>query len=434
MIALQMGHRMAMEQLQQIKMTPEMKVSIDILQTSSLELAAYLQEVTLDNPVLDIEIESLSHSRSKKKKRSPQLQIDPISNVMAKGETLQDYVVSQLRLLELPNDISRIVRFLAGNLDEIGYLMVSLEETAQILNTSMNLVEKSLTVLQSFEPSGIGARSLKECLLIQIEQDPNSSSCASVLVEQYLRELGMGKYGEIAEKMHISSEEVTSLLHYIQSLNPRPGLLVSTPDNPYIIADAEVIRDGNRFIIRMMHDHLPRLTINPEYTESSSKFEYSEAYKYLKTKLQDARIILRSLEKRKATLSRVLFAIFEEQQDFLQGKGLKPINLKTVSLKTGLHISTISRAVKNKYIQTPHGIFELSYFFSGGIYTSEGFTSNKNVHARIKDIIDAENKRKPLSDQQITNMLNEDGYQISRRTVTKYREEMKILSTLFRRK
>lgn len=433
---MQVDFQLALEQKLQMNITPEFKVSIDILQLASHDLAGYLWDMSMDNPVLEVEFsEDWRHPRQRRK-TTARSDVDPFANLRTNGSNMYDERLEQLRLLNLPGDVYRTAAYLAGNLDESGYLALPLEDAVRFLRVPKLIGDQALNALQSLEPVGIGARGLQECLQIQIERDAEAPACAAAIVQLHLHDLGTGKYGKIAEALQIDIVDVNEALAYIRTLNPRPGASLSFNDRQIAVPDAEITREGDRYVVRMTDHHLPRLQLNPVYCDWLQSDHSQRVGSYIKQQLNSAKMVIRSVERRKSTMQTVIAAIIAQQQRFLEigVAGLQPIDLKAIAESTGFHPSTISRSVRNKYIATPHGLHELRYFFSRKVESATGRTvSNKSVQIWIKELIDRENKRRPLSDQQIANLLNERGFDVARRTVAKYREESGILSSSYRR-
>lgn len=433
---MQIDFQLALEQSLQMKITPAFKVSIDILQIASHDLAGYLWDMSTDNPVLEVEFtEDLPQPRLIRKSAAAP-DVDLLVNLPSNGSGMYDVLLEQLRLLNLPRDVFRAAAFLVGNLDESGYLTLPPEEAARFLQLPQPVCEQALDALQSLEPSGIGARNLQDCLRLQIARDPEAPDCAAQIVQSHLRDLGTGKFGKIAEALQLDIAAINEAFAYIRTLNPRPGAALSSAERPFVVPDAEIVREGGRYVVRMMDHHLPRLQLNPVYCGWLHSYPSPSVGSYIRQQLKSAKMIIRSVERRKSTLQAVIAAIFEQQQRFLEVgvSGLQPIDLKAIAAHTGFHPSTVSRSVQNKYISTPHGLYALGYFFSRKVETATGRTvSSKSIQSLIKELIDQENKQRPLSDQQIVHLLKKRGIKIARRTVAKYREESGILSSGYRR-
>lgn len=440
---MQPGMTLSQEQQTKLAVTPAMRQSIQILQMSSLDLSQFVLEQMSDNPCLEMDWDGDLRGKRGARERTGPGQADgakaedPLLNVSAQEETLEEMLLSQLRMLHLPPGLFRIAAFLAGNLNESGYLDISAEEAASLLNQSSQAVEQALRHLQSLEPAGVGSRTLAECLLAQIGKDPRAVPGAREVVRDYLPLLAQGKSDEIAARLGATTDEVRRIADYIRTLNPRPGLAFARLERQHIIPDAVVEKVQETYTVHMENRLLPKLSINRHYEDYiNSGSSYDSAVLFLKERLEAARSMIRSIDRRQRTLNRVIEAIVTEQLPYLERgvEGMRPVNLKTISAKLHLHESTVSRAVQNKYIQTPRGLHELKHFFSGGLKTScDGYTSSKSVKAKIAELIMVENKREPLPDQKIAESLAKQGILIARRTVAKYREELFIPSALRRR-
>lgn len=431
------NNRLLQEQKTQLNMTMGLRRSLDLLQLSSLDLFSYLDDIAMDNPLLEIEIQHMSVERPKRNTMNKWQVVEDnfLQAIPAKPQTLYEFLLSQLQMMQIPKPIYRAAVFLVGSLDESGYLTIDLPDAAHILKMPLSVMEKALTTLQTLEPCGVGAKTLQECLLLQITKNPETNPMVVRLIEKHLPDLGKGKFTSIARSLGVPHEELMAAVSYLQTLNPRPGLAYSGIHNPYIIPDAEIVKEDERYIIRLCWRYLPRLSFNPTYETFLRANKNNDNCRPLLEKLQEAKDIIKSFEKRKSTLQRVIQAIVEKQPEFMENgvTSLRPMTLKLISERTGLHISTVSRTIRDKYVRTPLGIFELSYFFSKEIAVSDGsHTSNRKVQYRIKEMIQIENKKDPLSDQQIAILLNNEGLTISRRTVAKYRKEMRILSSVMR--
>ncbi|MCY9696841.1 RNA polymerase factor sigma-54 [Paenibacillus alginolyticus] len=430
------GYSLTQVQNQKLTMTPELQQSIHILQLSSYELSQYLQEQALENPLLDIESFTSSSLKTGKSSQLSGSISDPLWKAKAKEETLEQCLLSQLRIAGVPDDVYKTAAYLAGNLDDRGYLPLSISEVSTFLNKPKEVVEVALSCLQSLEPPGIGARDLQECLLLQISRDPAAPHGTFEVVSQNMQQLAQMKLDKIAQQLGATLMQVKEIVTYIRNLNPRPGMAFSWIEESYMIPDATIYKEQGNIVIQMNAGAIPKTSVNTDYYSHIQQAGCQDAVSFIKEKWKTADWVVRSLEQRKMTLYRVIRAIFEEQLAFLEigVRGIKPLTLKMISEKLDLHESTISRTVQNKYIRTPYGVLELKYFFSSGLQSDEGeLTSIKTIKIRIKELISQEQKKQPYSDQKVVEILTEEGIRISRRTVTKYREEMHILSSALRK-
>ncbi|SMF72314.1 RNA polymerase, sigma 54 subunit, RpoN/SigL [Paenibacillus uliginis N3/975] len=437
---LLLSYHLVQDQRPTLTITPELKQSIHILSLSGYELMQYLQEQAMENPVLEIEAGYDGYRYGKKRGTSTssiKYAQDPLWNVKPAQDSMEIRLQNQLRLLSLPADVYRAAAFLAGNLNDDGYLEAELSDLRGVLKFSEDLLGTALHQLQSLEPAGIACRDLRECLLLQIVRDPEPVPYAEEIVDGYLPLLANGSFDQIALALRINKEQVRSASLYIRSLNPRPGLSMNIPEPHYIVPDAVVRCIGDDFTVALHPSAHPRLSVNKEYREWIKIRQTAEASSFLSSCFKSAHWIERCIEMRKLTLVRVITAMMEEQREFLARgvKGLRPMNLFNISSMLGMHESTVSRAIHDKFVLTPHGVFPLKFFFAASLSTADGSgASSRSVKLRIKELVDAENKSKPYSDQKIVELLFAEGIQLSRRTVTKYREELKILSSTYRRR
>lgn len=430
-------------QIQQTKMTitPQFKQGIALLQMSTPDLVSYVKEQSLENPLMDVKIHEDVYPRRRNNRMKGNAAYNHDNYLTDRSshhtETLENKLLSQLRIDGVTRKIYKIARYLTGNLNESGYLTVTVEETYSRLQESVSDVEEALHLLQSLEPVGVGARTVQECLQIQILHDVCADLWAYPIVTHYINELAGGKLQQIAEQLCISMEQVQKSLAYIRSLNPRPGLAFSHQPETYISPDAIVRKDRERYVILMNTLAIPKVSINHEYRQLIQNTECPETKTFMRQSVHSAQWLISSLEQRIATLSRIIEVIVQEQIPFLEHgiPYLKPMTLRIVAERLDMHVSTISRAVRNKYIEIPWGIYDLKFFFSTGIMASNGsMISTESIKAKILQLIDGENKRKPLSDQKIADILAENGMGISRRTVVKYREEQQIICSRLRTK
>lgn len=459
---MQMGYGLYQEQSLKLVMTPELRQAITILQFSALDLLEYINQQLSENPViepLDMELNRGAESKAKETSsvdvdwseyiraraqddyagtsiRSNENEYNPLDWVARNDSTLEKHLLEQLSYIKgLSNPILGIAKYMIGNLDEKGYLDLTLDQVTKTLAADPEDVEQALWVVQSLEPRGVGARDLKECLIIQLEYAGLKGSLSFVIVDRYLNDLADGRINKIATEMQVSPQEVQEAADVIRTLNPRPGLDYHRDEAKYIIPDVTVEKVEGEYIILVNDSTSPRLSISSHYEKMLKGDENTK--KYINDKMNSAMWLIKSIEQRRMTIYKVTEAIVNEQKEFFE-KGiayLKPMTLKEIAEIVELHESTISRATNNKYVQTPRGVFELKYFFSSGLTTASGdSTSSESVKAKIKELVDAEDRKKPLSDQKLCELLNEKGIEISRRTVAKYREEIGILSSAKRKR
>ncbi|MBW5471019.1 RNA polymerase factor sigma-54 [Brevibacillus formosus] len=456
---MNMGLGLFQEQTLKLVMTPELRQAITILQYSAIDLISYLQDQANENPVFDLEVAGEVAS-AKAEKPAPEIDwkeivgnratgeygssknestYNPLDYVQQGAETLYEHLERQLGYVKGFSSLQKqIALFLIGNLDEKGYLEITLEEASARLGAEMLEIEDVLSVLQHFDPVGVASRSLEECLLLQLEHLALDDEKIVKVVRNHLQDLADNRYQRIADKIGCTAQEVQAMADLIRTLNPRPGAAFSSVETRYVIPDVTVEKVGNDYVVLVNDVAAPRLKINSFYEKMlSQQKSQDEAKQFIHDKLNAAMWLAKSLEQRRLTLMRVTQAILDMQREFFD-RGihyLKPMTQKEIAERVGLHESTISRATSNKYVQTPRGIFELKYFFTSALSTSSGeATSSESVKRRIKALIEQEDRKSPLSDQKLGELLLSEGIEISRRTVAKYREEMLIPSSAKRKR
>ncbi|OQX84967.1 RNA polymerase sigma-54 factor [candidate division KSB1 bacterium 4484_87] len=345
--------------------------------------------------------------------------------------SLPEYLLEQLNMTDLSPEELTIGEYIVWNINNAGYLMVSLESIAENLDTSIEKVEKVLKVIHTFDPPGIGARDLRECLLIQLEENAKENEKAIVVIRDYFDDFKNKRFEKIAKKMGITIDEFKQILEKITQLNPKPGSGYVTLADDSITPDVLVTKEGDEFKITLNDWNIPHLRINNRYKSLllDKKNTSKKTKDFIKTRLEMARWLINSIHQRRVTIMKVVEAIVKRQHDFFD-KGsthLKPMILKDIADEIGMDISTVSRVTNGKYVQTDYGVFELKHFFSEKIRREDGEdVSNKEIKERIRAIIDKEDKKAPLNDSKIAEMLKDDGFHIARRTIAKYREQMGI--------
>lgn len=333
----------------------------------------------------------------------------------------------------------QIGEFIIGNIDDRGYLTLSLEEIARIMDASMEECQRVLEIIQTFEPLGVGGRDLRESLLIQLRERGIDDPVAKAIVENHLDEIDKKSFAQLAKALKVSTAQVQEAMERLGSLSPNPGFGYVATEAEVIIPDLIVEKIDDNYVAMLNDRNIPRLRISPLYKTllAKSRGTPEETKNYVRDKLNAARWLIKSIDQRRSTMLKVMNYLIYAQRKFLE-KGvseLKPMTLQEVAEATGLHISTISRVVNNKYVQSPRGIFELKYFFGSKVESADGEeVSSKSVKDKIASMIAGEDPHKPLSDQKITNMLRAEGLQVARRTVAKYREQLKILPARFRKR
>jgi RNA polymerase sigma-54 factor len=357
---------------------------------------------------------------------------------LSQPQTLPDYLRSQLSVSLLDDDTRDAAESVIGNLDEDGYLTATLDEMAMQGGHTRALMDAALKAVQSLDPAGVGARDLKECLLLQIDSVNGRGGVAWQIVSSYMRLLETRQYKELAKVLGRPQEHVDIAVAMIKRLNPRPGVRFSGPGARSVEPDVYFIRDADDFIIQMNDDELPQLRLNAQYRKMLDRDNGAtkEVRDYVRERYSSAIQLMKNIEQRKQTILKVCEAIKRRQMEFLTMgiDFLKPMMIKDVAEEVGVHPSTVSRAVASKYAHTPHGVYELRYFFSEAVQgPSGGETPLLLLKRKVRKMIEEEDQRHPLTDEQITSRLQAEGIEVTRRTVAKYREDMKIPSTHQRR-
>jgi RNA polymerase sigma-54 factor len=357
---------------------------------------------------------------------------------LSSPKTLGDHLREQLSVSLISDRVRDAAESIIGNLDEDGYLSASLDEMALVGEHTPEEIEAALRVVQSLDPAGVGARSLRECLLLQIESLNGKNGVAWLIVTSHLRLLETKQFKEIAKVTGRPMEHIEIAVRMIQHLNPRPGLRYSGAGARVVEPDVYFIKDGEDYIIQMNDEDVPQLRLNSQYKRMLDRDNGAtkEVRDYVRERYTSAIQLMKNIEQRKQTILKVCQSIVRRQIEFLANglDHLKPMMIKEVAEEVGVHPSTVSRAVASKYVHTPQGVFELRYFFSEAVQgPSGGGTPLLLLKRKVKKMIDDEDRSKPLTDEQITLLLQNEGINVTRRTVAKYREDMKIPSTHQRR-
>lgn len=443
---MQLGMDVSIQQTQKLALTPQMEQSLSVLQMGTEELNQCIEEEVLSNPMLDYAKEPEKkevrrsqgegigyYSRKKTEDTDYQSYLNAIADEKSEDTELAEYLRMQLYTKKISPRRQKIGKYLIECLEESGYLKMDMDELAKGIGLSKEELEREIRFMQTLEPCGVFARDLKECLLLQVEGEEQMQRQARLLIEKYLDEIAQNKIPQISKQTGLTTAEITKTIQYIkEELEPVPGRGYGCANrNEYIYPDITVKEDEKGYRIILNKEKVHTLELNREYLPMLGQVHSSEENKYLKEQYQKAKILLRNIGKREETLAAVAEAIVDWQREFFEkGKAsLKPMNLLDIAQELDVHESTVSRAVRDKYLECRWGIFELKYFFSNK--TSDG--NNCNVLTFIQEIIRSENKQKPLSDAKIAEQLEKKGIRISRRTVTKYREQMQIPNTQMRK-
>jgi RNA polymerase sigma-54 factor len=456
--------------VQKLILTPSLQQAIKLLPMSTLELAELLNQEMVENPMLEEipaedppaadatpateaapEPEKPADDRNETwddadyeyffgeylddgyRPRQPMevKELPPIENTLSTRSSLADHLVWQLNLQTNDPAVQEVGAAVIGNIDDDGYLVASVNEIAALGGWDVGLVERALQHVQSFDPIGVGARDLQECLWLQIRQLGLEGTPVEALVRDHLRSLQNQRIPELARQLGLEPEEVKAHIELIRNLDPKPGARYSPAESQYVIPDVYVVKTDDGYRALLNEDGLPQLRISPVYRRLLDKGgeASAETRAYVKDKFRSALWLLKSVDQRQKTILKVATSIITFQRAFLDSgiEHLRPLVLRDVATDIGMHESTVSRVVNNKYMHTPQGVYEMKYFFHSGISSSYGENvSSVTIKQRIRKIIEAEDQRRPLSDSKIMNILQKEGLALARRTNAKYREELKI--------
>jgi RNA polymerase sigma-54 factor len=494
-----MGPRLSQWQTQSQVLSPQMQHSLALLHAPTLELKALVEQELQQNPVLE-EVSSESDlddkatgdeseeseisgnyadlsedtagSASEKNKEAPvddfQVEFDRLvqldqewrdhfaqSNIpirqstedeekrqfmfdsLTVGSSLAQTLTDQVRETDLAEEQHGVAELIVGNIDEHGYLKATVEELSASTNLPEEKISEILKVIQTFDPPGVGARDLRECLLLQLERASRQDSLEYRIVRDYMDALGKRRIPEIARGTGCSLEEVQLALGRIGRLEPRPGRAFLPGTNQYILPEVFVQKVGNDFVVTTNNEHIPHLHISNVYKDLMSQGENSaEVKNYIREKIRAGKFLIKSLHQRQQTILNIANEIVKRQHEFMETgvAHLKPMTMAQVAEVVGVHETTVSRAVSGKYMQTPQGMFEMKFFFTAGLQTASGKdVSNASVKDMVAEIFTGEDQSKPLSDQEVVKMLGDKGIVIARRTVAKYRAELNILPSNLRK-
>ncbi len=457
--------------LQQV-LAPQLQQSLLILQAPLLELRNLVQQEMETNPVLeelsneigsetaddtkaadedfkeefdqlaklddewrDYMAQSSSYSsRSQDEEEKRQFFLDSIQT----QETLQQHLMGQLNQTVLDGDDRKTAEVIIGNIDDSGFLQSTPEDMAMNTGIPQEDFENMLILVQSFYPPGVGARDLRECLLIQLKRDGKQSSLEYKIISEYMLDLGKRRFPEIARRIGLSVEQVQKCANNIAQLDPRPGQIFAESPQNYVLPDVTVEKIDGEYQVILNGEQIPHLRISNTYKDIMSQDgSGGEVKDYIRDKIRSGKFLIKSIHQRQQTISNIAHQIVDRQMEFLEhgSSQLKPMTMVQIADAVGVHETTVSRAISGKYISTPQGVFEMKYFFTPGYQTSSGVSmSNTSVKEAILDLVKGESGSAPLSDKEIVEILGKRGIPIARRTVAKYRTELNILSSNMRRK
>ena len=461
---------------QRLAITPSLLQKIELLSVNQLELSDILQQELEENPLLDevtdhfeagpedsqriqgseqeaAPVEEGTHledldfeyffgdylgSSYERQEFEPVEQKATFEQFVSSAESLWDYLNWQLNLSGIDSDLRNIAYFIVGNLDEDGYLTLTSEEICQQLQVSSESVDAALAAVQALDPVGVGCRDLRECLLLQARAAGLEDSLAGVLIRDCLPLIEGRKFSSILSRLACEPEDLSNALELIRGFSPRPGQKYSVAQPVYVRPDVHIRKVEGEYQVSLNDDGLPKLRINRSYRKLLRKNGVSKDTKsFIRERFRSAIELLQGVDQREETIFRVCRVIVRHQHDFMESgiRKLKPLLIKDVADELGVHSSTISRVVANKYAHTPQGVMQLRRFFSVGVGHANGENvSTMQVKDRLKRLIRDEDPKKPLSDQKLTDLLNRDGIRITRRTIAKYRDQMRIPGSLARKK
>lgn len=425
------------QQTLKLTMTKELSQAIEILQYSTMDLVSFLREQALENPLVEMK-DFRPKDRTVRKKHVDSDKNNWMENIGKNYETLHEHLIREASLLYRTPHEQKLIHYIIDQIDENGYLSIHEEETANKFNISVERVEQAIYQIQSLDPAGVGARNLQECILLQIRRLPKRYPLAETIIAEHFELFANKTWKSLAKLLNIELSEIQKVLDFIQVVNPKPGSIFQNEAQTYIIPDVIIEKVDDQFEIMINDEYFPTLAINKDYHQQLISQQDSALKSYVTEKWNQWQWIMKSLEQRKQTLLMVMKEIVNVQIDFFKKgpKFLKPLTMRKIAEAIDVHESTVSRAVRDKFVQTPFGTYEMKYFFTSSIQTmSSEDTSSEIVKQQIQELINNENKQKPLSDQKIAEILEkENNIVISRRTVAKYRDQLGIASSSKRKR
>ncbi len=453
--------------MQQV-LAPQLQQSLQILQAPTLELRNIVQQELQTNPVLEEEIGTFESEERTKDDREFQEEFERLAKLdeewrdymaqnvsyssrnledeerrqfffdsIASQETLQQHLWEQLNTAEVTESQREAAELIIGNIDELGFLQSSLEEISQNANHSIEELQQMLDLVQTFHPVGVGARDLKDCLLIQLRRLGKQDSLEYQIVSEFLEDLGRRRFPEVARRLGVPVEQVQKAANFISTLDPKPGQIFSPDPNSYVLPDVSVDKIGDDYFVTLNGDQIPHLRISKTYKELMTQGSNgTDVRDYIREKIRSGKFLIKSIHQRQQTILNIANEIVKRQREFLESGTafLKPMTMVQIAETVGVHETTVSRAISGKYMATPQGVFEMKYFFTPGYQTTDGAAlSNTSVKEAIADLVRGERARNPLSDKEIVEILSDRGIPIARRTVAKYRAELNILPSNLRK-
>jgi RNA polymerase sigma-54 factor len=484
------GFQQVQKQTQSLVLAPQLRQSLKILQVAALDLRNVILEELQSNPTLEeLPMDGISIEAPDYDKENPQKEKETVDDYsssrdelefgtsyetfskmqedyrdyiaeengsfgyssedeekrkhffdsITSDDSLQENLMRQAELIDATPEILKALEYLIGSLNDSGFLSSSISDISLMAGLPLKTVQEAQRIMKRLDPPGIGSSDLKDCLMTQLELAGHKNSLAYDIIKKYFELLLRRRIPELSRRTGCSPEEIQDAIETISHLDPAPGRKFSDDSNRIVVPDVTVEEDENgEWIITLNNDFIPRLRINPAYKEMIAKGALKKKEKdYVQDKVRSSKFLISSIEQRQQTIERITRQLLTFQEDFFREgpSKLKPLTMNKVAEQVGVHETTVSRAIANKYIRTPHGVFDFKYFFTTGYQSEDGAAmSNTSVKERIAKIIEGENTLKPYSDQKIVDILKEEGVKIARRTVAKYREEMGILPTNLRRR
>jgi RNA polymerase sigma-54 factor len=454
---------------QQQVLAPQLQQSLQILQAPMLELRNLIQQELCTNPTLEEDITEPTIEDKKQEHDEFQEEFDRLAKLdeewrdymsqtqsysgrsaeeeerrqfffdsIVGQETLQQHLLDQVHSSELSESDRQLAELIIGNIDDSGFLQTMPEDIAN--NTGMDLedIKRVLDFVHTFHPVGVGARDLRECLLIQLRRLSKDQSLEYRIVDRHLEDLGKRRFPEIARRLGTTVEQVQRAANFIGTLDPKPGQVFTPDPNNYVLPDVNVDKIGTEYQITLNGEQIPHLRISNTYKDLMSQENNGNDVKdYIRDKIRSGKFLIKSIHQRQQTISNIAHEIVTRQKDFLEAgpSALKPMTMVQIADAVGVHETTVSRAISGKYMSTPQGVFDMKYFFTPGYQTSAGESmSNTSVKGAIAELVKGEDTRSPLSDKEIVEILEKRGIPIARRTVAKYRNELNILPSNMRKR
>jgi len=464
------------QQRLQMILAPQLRQSLALLQVPILELRTLVQQEMQQNPTLEekllettqVEVEPGSSEPEDNKELDFKEEFEVLARLddewreyfqqsqsshqytaedaakrqyffdsITQPESLQEHLLAQLPLAGLPVEDKLAGELIIGSINDDGYLTATIEELAHSTGSDAGRLQRVLKVIQEFDPIGVGSRDLRECLLLQLKRLGKEDSLAALVVRDHLEALGARRYPQIAKALKITPEELQGVAAFIATLEPKPGRMFSAETPSYVLPEVQVQKVGEDYVIVLNRDQIPHLLISKHYRSLLEDPNTTQEVKsYIREKIRAGALLIKSIHQRQQTIYRIATEIVRVQRDFLERgvSELKPLTMVEIASLLGVHETTVSRAIANKYMQTPRGVFEMKYFFTPGFKTSDGKEiSNKTIKDTIAKLVAEEDTAKPLSDQEMVEKLKASGITVARRTIAKYRDELRILPSHLRK-